>query len=347
MHKIKLIVTDLDGTLTGNDNELVLSGRLAELLETYRSQFGTVWAVCSGRSARGVRGSIEELQQMGLHPDYVIFRSASIYRADRYHWRPMYTWNVWLRIRMIMRFFHQTSVMREWHRKMEKTFRNVVCVYRRRQRLCLRFRNNDDALAGAEMLRRQKGSVCRHLQVHQYLSDVEVRSKMHTKGIAVEELANMLHVAPSETLCIGNGTSDITMLDGSFAAHTGCVANSEMDVIDQVHQVQGYIATAKSMAGVVEILAGYLSGDIQSDLPSWWSPAHMTKHPRMGQSRRHPPPRKHMPARERRTLQVGLLAAYAVLAVFASFGLLPFSNIIMKPFVMVTEWLVRLFEFFL
>ncbi len=347
MHTIRLIVTDLDGTLIGNDNELAYCGRLAELINTYRSQYGAVWVVCSGRSARGVGTSVEELHQMGLHPDYAIVRSAFVYRTDRYSWRSMYAWNFGIRMHMLMNIFYQRSVLREWHRKMRQTFKNVICVYQRRSRLCLRFRNNEDAAAGAEMLRSSKDSIARHLRVYQYLSEIEVGSITHTKGMAVEELATRLDIKRSETLCIGNGASDISMLDGTCAAHTGCVANAEMDVIDQVHQMQGYIAAGKSMEGVTEILSGYLSGNVTSDLPSWWSSTHITKHPRLGQSRHHPPPRKPIQASQRMAIQIGLLSAYVVLVVFASFGLVPFSNLIMKPFVMIAGGVARFFELFM
>ena len=343
MQNIKLIVTDLDGTLIGNDNEFAFCSRLSELLGEYRSKCDTVWAICSGRHARSVRESVETLHQMGLDPDYVIVRNAFVYATGRHDWHPKVFWNVGIRLHMIMSFFYLKSSLRDWQREINRTFKNVICVYEKRNRFCLRFRNREDADKGAEILRR-KAKVYSHLRVYQYLSEVEVRSITYTKGMAVEELAGRLGIKRSETLCIGNGASDLSMLDGTFATMTGCPSNAEMDIIDEVHRNAGYIAEGKSMEGVVEILEGYLAGRIQSDYPSWWSPTHVPKHPRVGQSRLRRPPRQPIQASQRVAIQIGLLSAYAVLVVFASFNLIPFSHIIMKPFTIVAGWVQWLLD---
>ena len=346
MHTIKLIVTDLDGTLVGNDNELAFSSRLAELIAQYRSRYNTIWAICSGRFASSVRSSVESLQQMGLDPDYVIARNAFVYSTAGYKWSPKHTWNLSTRIHMALGFFYVKSAMRDWQREINKSFKNVICVYHSRHRFCLRFRNQEDADAGAVFLRR-KAKEFRHLRVYQYLSEVEVRSVTYTKGMAVEDLAARSGITPSETLCIGNAASDLSMLGVSCAGMTGCPANAEMDVIDLVHQNKGYIATSKSMEGVVEILSGYLEGRIQSDLPEWWSASHVPKYPRLGINPHRKHPRKPIQSSQRLALQVGLLAVYAILVVFASFGLLPFSGIIMKPFDIVARVIQRVMELFM
>ncbi len=341
MHTVKLIVTDLDGTLIGNDSEFAYCNRLSELVGEYHSKYDTVWAICSGRSARSVRESVETLRQMGLDPDYVIVRSAFIYDTGRHKWSPKRTWNWGIRLQMLINFCCLKSAFREWQRVINNTFKNVICVYDRRNRFCLRFRNREDADAGAQILQKKAKSFP-HLHVNQYLTEVELRSVAYTKGVAVEELATRLQLKGSETLCIGNGSSDVSMLDGSFALLTGCPANAEMDVIDHVHQNQGFIAEGKSMEGVVEILAGYPHGNIHSDLPSWWSPTHIPKHPRIGSNRHGKPPRKPMHANQRSAVQIAILSIYTVLVVFASFDLIPFSQFVMWPFQVVAGWVERL-----
>ncbi|MFU8780302.1 MAG: HAD family hydrolase [Kiritimatiellia bacterium] len=346
MHTIKLIVTDLDGTLVGNDNEYTYSLKLAELIATYRERYGALWVICSGRSRGTVADAIEDLREMGLEPDYVIVRSSFVYASHRYGIKPMVGWNWGVRTHILMNFMYLRSTLRDWHREINRTFKNVLCLNQHRNRLCLRFRNRHDADAGAEILR-QKARDLRHLRVYQYLSEVDVRSVTYTKGMAVEELAGHLEVKPSETLCIGNGTSDISMLDGVVGAYTGCPANAEVDVIDQVHQTGGYIAAGHSMEGVVEILQGYLDGNIKSTLPAWWSPSHTPKQPRVGHGRHHRPHRKPIQANQRTALQIGLLAAYTVLVVFANFNLVPFSHYIMMPFRMVAGLVERIMRLFM
>jgi len=341
MQKIKLIVTDLDGTLIGNDNEFAFSNAFAELLGSYRAAHDTLWVICSGRSRRNVANTIDAMAEMGLDPDYVIVHSAFVYANRRHHLRPQRAWNWGVRLHMFMSFFYLRGVLRDWQREINRTFKNVICMYQRRNQLRLRFRNREDADAGAEILRK-KAKVFRHLRVYQYLAEVEVRSASFTKGMAVEELSARLGIKRSEILCIGNGLSDLSMLDGVVAAHTGCPSNAEMDVIDQVHQSGGYIADGRSMEGVVEILGGYQRGEIQNRLPDWWSPTHVPKHPRLGGGHHRPPPQRPIQAGQHIALQLAALAIYAVLVVFASFDLLPFSHIIMKPFDLVARLVQRL-----
>ncbi len=340
MPALKLIATDLDGTVIGDDADVSLFSEFGRLLSTYRERYGTQWVICSGRSRKSIERSIEPLRALHLNPDYGIVQSSFVYENRNHALHPRHRWNFGVRVHMFMSFLYLRGALREWKRDMIKMFQGCTPLYERRNRLCLRFRNREDADAAAAVLRK-KAQVFRHLRVYQYLTEVDIRSMSYTKGMAVEALAGRLGVGPSEILCIGDGLSDVSMLDGSVAQHCGCPANAELDVMDVVHQTGGHIATAKGLAGTIEILHAYLTGEVCGDLPPWWQSSRSPKNPRSVGRRHHQ--RQHPGhAPQRTAIRLGLLAGYAVLVVFASFELVPFSDWIMLPFTVVAKFVSRL-----
>lgn len=347
MQPIKLIVTDLDGTLVGDDVDVGAYARFTELLDAYRERYGTRWAVCSGRSHQSLEHAMEPLRRLHLNPDYAVVRSSLLYRNGKGRFRPQFTWNWGVRIHKLMSFFYLRGALRDWNRDMIQLFTGCTTLYKKSNILGLRFRNRSDADAAANLLT-HKAQVFRHLRVYQHLTEVEVRCVSYTKGMAVEQLASRLGIKPSEILCIGNGTTDISMLDGLVASHSGCPVNAELDVMDAVHRAHGYIATKKSIAGVVEILDGYLRGEVRNTLPDWWTYHRNPKSHNASRMRSHHHHHHRMGQRsERRVLALALLILYAVIVVFASFELLPFSRWIMLPFTWVAGGVERIMTWML
>jgi hypothetical protein len=148
-----------------------------------------------------------------------------------------------------------------------------------------------------------------------------------TKGLALSELATNIRVAPENILAIGNGHNDISMMDANVAAMTGCPSNSENEVMEVVHGQKGHIAQKAALEGVMEIINAHIQDNVRSELPENYADQHGHRQPKI---RKPSSPRK----KREYIFQVLLAgaAAYAVLTVFASFGLLPMSGLIMKPY---------------
>jgi len=333
---IKLIATDLDGTLVGGGDEFPLLTEFGQRLGVFRERFGTEWAVCTGRSMHSVEDVLGPMRTLGIEPDYVIIHHAYIYWRGRRHYWPHVFWNLAIRFQVWSSSLYLRGAINEWHHLVRNMTKGVKTVYHRRNRLCLRFRTEEQADAAAELLRR-KASVFKHLRVFHYLMEVDVRMVPFTKGMSVAELADRIGVRHSEILAIGNGHNDISMLDGSAAAATGCPANAEADVIETVHKSGGHVANGHGLAGVIEIMDAWLNGTVNSALPGNWVPNRQQKNPKTagrtmhhGRASRHP----HSP---RAAMKIGILAVYAVLVVFANFDLVPFSELILKPFTLVTQ----------
>jgi hypothetical protein len=162
---------------------------------------------------------------------------------------------------------------------------------------------------------------------------VDVRSVPFTKGLAVSELARHLRISPADTLVIGNGHNDISMLKDEVAGMVGCPVNSEAEVMELVHQRGGHISESSALAGVLDVLDAYLNGAVHSGLPSWWKPPSGRPNPRPAKRRRH----QRRPASPRsagRRLVLGILAITVI--VMAHFGVIPFSDRIMRPI----QWVI-------
>jgi hydroxymethylpyrimidine pyrophosphatase-like HAD family hydrolase len=341
---IKLITTDLDGTLVGGGNEFALFKDFADRLLVYRQRFGAQWAICTGRSMHSFEAVLAPMRAMGIEPDYVIIHHAFIYRRGWRGYWPHLIWNAGIRFQVWSSALYLRGALNEWLRMVRGMTKGVTTIYHRSNRLCLRFRTEEDAESAAELLRR-KASVFKHLRVFHYMQEVDVRAVPFTKGMAMSELADRIRVKHSEILAIGNGHNDISMLDGSSAAYTGCPANAEVDVMETVHNSGGHVATQRGLEGVIEILDAYLAGTVNSVLPEWWVPNRQQKNPNSGgRNMNHPGRRSGGRQSSRVALQLGVLAVYTVLVVLASFGVIPFSGVIMKPFTLVSKVVERLLQ---
>lgn len=332
---IRLLVTDLDGTLIGSANEFPLYQTFGATLERLRQKQGTLWAACTGRPLRSFKEFMRPMRQMDILPDYVIVRHAYIFELTRFGYLPHMAWN--LRTLLEIRSDrHQTrEALHRWHEMIRAGALGVRTVRRRRDRLSLYFDTEASAATAADMLRKELAPF-RHLQVFQTSVEVDVRPVPFTKGMAVQQLARRLTVPHEQILAIGNGHNDISMLNGNVALLTACPANSEPQVMETVHHARGHIARGRSLAGVIEILDAYMNGRVSNELPEWWQPPSQQQ---AGSPKRERAPRR----RSNRLPPIWLIVmiVYTVLLVFANFGALPgpIATLLLKPYRMLVSLL--------
>ena len=152
MADVKLIVTDLDGTLIGSMNAFPAYEEFRDRLATYRAKYGTVWVACTGRSLRSFLHFFAPMETLNLAPEYVIIKHAYIYRLTRFGYRPHYAWNFFVRYHIWSSKLYMREALNQWHRMITGMSDGVSTVYHRRNRLCLRFSTEDAAEAAARML---------------------------------------------------------------------------------------------------------------------------------------------------------------------------------------------------
>jgi hydroxymethylpyrimidine pyrophosphatase-like HAD family hydrolase len=335
---IRLLATDLDGTLIGRANELPLHADFAEILSDLRKRYGTIWVACTGRSLKSFRRYFEPMQLTGLAPDYIIVRHAYILRLTPYGYIPYVFWNIHIAYMILSEWLNVRTAIRDWHMLLTRSTVGVKVLRHRWDELALRFDTQESAHVAEEMLR-SRAKAYRHVRVFGYHMEVHVRSVPFTKGLSLGELAGQLGIPRENILAIGNGHNDSSMLDGTVAAMTGCVSNSEAELVELVSDAGGHVARAPSLSGVLEILRAYDGGTVNSEKPKGW----------MEPSRReNPHTRSHRRPHRQRTLsmqRVWLIVAvvYCVLLVFASFDMLPFSSLVLLPVRTLLRSIMKLF----
>jgi hydroxymethylpyrimidine pyrophosphatase-like HAD family hydrolase len=346
MTDIRLVATDLDGTLLGKGTSLDVFVAFRKQLAALRQHTNVVWAVSTGRSRGSFRRVFEPLQMLEIAPDYVILRHALIYSVGRWSFVPHRFWNLAIQCRVWKDRLHVRNAIDDWQAMILLGHRRAKTIEKTATRLWMRFETEEEAGVAASLLSK-KAACFRHLQVFRYLREVDVRAVPYTKGLAVAELARHLGLVPSQVLVIGDGHNDTSMMDESVAGMCGCPSNAAPEVIQCVRARQGHVAAAPSLDGVLEILRAYESGIVCSDLPATWLD------PALSDSPLKPPPTK--PKKKRRSLRrmaasqmtLGVTVVVSMLLVAASFKLLPFSDAIMKPYRALETIFVKLLDWWM
>jgi len=332
----KLIATDLDGTLVGSRTDIQFVSALATEITDLRKGQGTKWCVCTGRSLRSFRGTFAPLEMLDLAPDYAIVKHAYIYRVDtgcgRY--RPHRLWNWEIALRVWRDRLAATIVLKRWYRTICAMNRGVRTSARSNRHVVLQFLSEEEAVAVADLLARKLPERSNHLRVFRRGREVEVTTIPFTKGLAVAELARHLGVDRSQILTMGDGHNDMSMLSEEVAGLVGCPANASPEIMREVHRRGGHVASKASLEGVIEILRAYRTGAVSSALPADWIEPEKARE--LEAAFRNHRNHHHSPERRRgvkRRIALMVVAAYVVLMVFASVGMVPaFSGLVMRSF---------------
>jgi len=330
LNTIRLIVLDLDGTLLWTKDEFSLYQPFAEKMEQLHNRHGIRWAICTGRTRGSFKDVIVPLRSMGALPHFVIYKHSYVHTVTRWGDMPHPIWNI---CSYFIEWYHRVRM----HRVLNRAKREVLYRFRgagvvrhdeegEYKRVWFRFPSPETTAAAAELL----ASKLRHyklLRVFPYRLEVDVKTVPFSKGLAVRSLCRHLKLAPEHVLTVGDGHNDVSMFGPDVAAYTGCPANAEEEVLEEIHRLGGHVAGKAALAGVLEIIDAHMSGNVNSALPENWVPPSQRDNP-SDEFRRH---------RGNRYLGLGkviffLSVVYAILLVFANYDMVPFSGLIMKPY---------------
>lgn len=337
---IKLLVTDLDGTLIGSVNEFPLYSNFKKILDELRVSDKTYWVACTGRTYRSFSSFFYPMQSMGILPDFIIVRHAYILERTKWGYVPRLFWDLHIFHLIWRQKMYARDVLDHWRGMITGASTGVKVVEQGRDKLRLRFDSEESANTAAELLR-DNLSEYKHLKVFSFLREIDVRPVPFTKGLSVFELARHLDICSDNILAIGNGHNDISMFDSSVAGLTGCPSNSEAEVMSVVHELGGHIANKRALDGVLEILDSYKNDTINSELPEWWVAPPKALNPRHdSHSGKH---QKSLKALKFNSVFIVVGVIYVTLVIFAYFEIIPFSDIFLKPFTFLGKGLDYLF----
>lgn len=336
MNDIRLIATDLDGTIIARADDFHLYPAFREKVEDLRARCGVILAICTGRSLRSFHRFFTPMRMMGITPDFIIVKHAYIYSCGRFVYVPHVLWNLRTRYAIWFNRILAGRAISRWHRTIREQIPRTRTLHKTRNRLQVRFDSREAAAMAASLLR-DKALKLKRFQIFEYKQEIEVCPVPFMKGLAVSELRKHLKLSRDQVITIGNGHNDISMLDPGVAVMSGCPSNSEPEVIEKINEIGGHIASKPSLGGAMETIMAYCNGTIRSELPDGW----IGRTGQEGSSRK-----KRHHERESNNLAVSgwlcVLGFYAVLVVFANYGMLPLSGIILKPFYIAVEIIKKL-----
>jgi HAD superfamily hydrolase (TIGR01484 family) len=334
LSRIRMFVTDADGTLMGRRPEYEQFRIFRDRINSLRRDHGAVWVVCTGRSLHGYKDIFRPMNMFGIAPDYVIARHAYIYETRTWGFLPHWIWN----LRVLWLHWKDDLALRRALPKLKRAVLShnpfAKVVYSSRQRLFFHFEDEGAAQVAAEILR-VKVRAYKYLQLFESPGGLDVRVIPFTKGLAVTELAAHLGVSTAEILVVGDGHNDISMMKMTPPCFTACPSNAAVEVMEAVSRTHGHIASEPNLGGVIEVLSAYETGQIKDQLPQDW----------VGHDGALSPPR---PRRGREkgigTLLLLLAIVYTTLLVVGNFCNFPGRGMIMKPYIKSVEMIGKMME---
>lgn len=255
MRELHLLATDYDGTLIGPEGaEPEGYFELRQLIRWMRRNWGTQWAVVTGRHAASLSGLIADLMIRGLTPDYFVVEDACIYQRRGGRFRAFWWWNLNIarrRRKQLAQYRPDVAAMvatlrRQYPEAQDLAQKRVIDLW-------LRLPDADAALTVERELRTHFAGNPDFF-VFRWEQEVCLMPTAGTKGDAIKKLLGHLQIDAESVLTIGDGPNDITMLDGTAGVRSGCVANAVPEVIDAVRKSGGHIAAGPCVQGVIECI---------------------------------------------------------------------------------------------
>ena len=331
LRRIRLLVTDADGTLMGNRPEFDQYRAFKARIDDLRKTHGMLWVVCTGRSLGGYKNIFNSMHVFGISPDYVIVNHAYIFECKKWGYLPHWFWN----LRILWLQWKDERTVRRGLPKIRKAVmaRNPFArvLVSNGQRLCFRFDDESATAFGAEVLRAHVRPY-KHLQILQSACEMSVRVIPFTKGLAVIELARHLGIANPQILVVGDGHNDISMMELNPPCHTACPANAVPEVVATVHRTHGHIASERNLNGVLEVLTAYEQGKLNDKLPADWEESEPNGAPRAHS--------RGIRGVAGTTILLGLVL-YTTMLVVASFIQFPGQRLILKPYYFAIECIYK------
>jgi len=324
---IRLLATDLDGTVIGHRDDRACYPIFKDLIGELRRNRHLLWIISTGRHYGSFLSFTGSLERAGIHADLVVTHRGRVFErhGKGYQLKLAYTARVVLA--SMLGHTRARRELRRMHHHLSTHVRGVRRVLLLKDRFVLRFATLESAQESMKWVRRQTQEVPA-LKAIRKEREIEVEQIACRRGHAVRVLAERLGVSRDEILAVGDTRTDMCMLDQRVAFYTGCPLNADDETKQIVHDLGGHISTEFTLSGLIDIIRSTLDGNVSSEIPPL--PEEMPRRRRSGHqvSRTGSRDRKHL----LRSYMLGGAIVAITLVVFASFGVLPFSGLIMKPF---------------
>lgn len=257
---IRLICLDFDGTAVDYDGEQAFFHPVVASLLNDLEKEGVAWCTNSGRSMEDQVRILRLSRAKGLRhaPTALLCSETFIYEAAESDYRPSEPWNS--NTAILLRRFHErvqqlvTPKLDDWRERFSPEIRmgdgyTVFCIPGESETVDRFVGELASALEGVP-----------HLSITRNGGWVVAIPEQVGKGNLLREYLKRVRIPPESVLAVGDHLNDLSMLDGRSAAHVGCPASAEPEVVKAVNEAGGCVARRSGPEGTAEIIRFYVSG---------------------------------------------------------------------------------------
>lgn len=251
---IRLLATDLDGTLIGNGEQDADYDAFRDLVGAVRRRGGE-WAIITGRHLGAMQNVLVEFYYRRLVPNYVIVEDARMYRVHL----PLRFWPFWWwNLRVDARRFALNLRHRGFLKRLSQELTQLVPDGEDRSRpgidIWIHCPDEEQADAAERLVRERTLAVSEYL-LFRWGQELCLTPAPGTKADALGRLADRKRLHPAEIFAVGDGSNDLSMLESPRVGWAACVANASDGLRNTVEMRGGYVAKQSGLRGVLEALS--------------------------------------------------------------------------------------------
>jgi len=248
--KAKLVCTDFDGTLAGENPDEPLAPEFFRWLSTSRKVSEVSWVVATGRSWESLREALLT-HEAPVMPDWIVTVEREIHQVKEGQAHSLEAWNKCCTETHQALFGRHGALLERIEREIGST--DEVTVIPDAGAIGL--------IAGSkESIQRTDALVNEIIREHPEISTVRNGPYFrfahvdYHKGSCLAEIQKLLDLPSSSTFIAGDNLNDLPMLQRKFGRFLACPSNSVPEVITQVKKEGGYIASREAGSGIAEAL---------------------------------------------------------------------------------------------
>ena len=246
----KLVCTDFDGTLAGENPDEPLAPEFFRWLSTSRKVSDVSWVVATGRSWESLREALLT-HEAPVMPDWIVTVEREIHQVKEGQAHSLEAWNKCCTETHQALFGRHGALLERIEREIGST--DEVTVIPDAGAIGL--------IAGSkESIQRTDALVNEIIREHPEISTVRNGPYFrfahvdYHKGSCLAEIQKLLDLPSSSTFIAGDNLNDLPMLQRKFGHFLACPSNSVPEVITQVKKEGGYIASQEAGSGIAEAL---------------------------------------------------------------------------------------------
>lgn len=254
---IRVVVTDLDGTLLGPgmSNYYHFVPDWCTVIEAFQRD-GGCWVMNTGRTHKKMI-EILQLQPRRVWPDHLLIQESEIFHLHGgNHYEPDRKFNdesVRLRRELMQRVLKRLP---KWYEVLRKRYR-IEAIRNHGTEITIVAKTVDDADGIMAAVNDWKVEVA-YLSCNRNQRVVALMHASYNKGVIMRRLmqANKWH--RSEVLSIGDSINDVTILDGRTSQHVAAPSNAEKPIRKIIRNNNGYVGNNPFGWGSLESVIHFL-----------------------------------------------------------------------------------------